>query len=66
MADAFKSNWRRVKGESFIDRMLAPSEVEHYSRVSRTTSALEEFEFRSQGGYFDFRASTLCSKWISR
>jgi hypothetical protein len=47
MADAFKSNWRRVKGEGFMGRMLSPSNLEHYQKRKRTTSALEEFEFRS-------------------
>lgn len=30
MADALKSNWRRVKGEGFMGRMLSPSDLEHY------------------------------------
>jgi hypothetical protein len=29
MADAFKSNWRRVKGEGFMGRMLSPFDLEH-------------------------------------
>ena len=32
MADAFKSNWRRVKGEGFMGRMLSPSDLEHYQK----------------------------------
>jgi hypothetical protein len=32
MADAFKSSWRRVKGEGFMGRMLSPSDLEHYQK----------------------------------
>ena len=32
MTDAFKSNWRRVKGEGFMGRMLSPSDLEHYQK----------------------------------
>jgi hypothetical protein len=32
MADALKSNWRRVKGEGFMGRMLSPPDLEHYQR----------------------------------
>jgi hypothetical protein len=46
MADAFKSNWRRVKGEGFMRRMLSPSDLEHYQKGAYTV-CLEEFEFRS-------------------
>jgi hypothetical protein len=34
MADAFKSNWRRVKGEGFTGRMLSPSDLEHYKSAA--------------------------------
>jgi hypothetical protein len=32
MADAFKSNWRRVKGEGFMGRMLSRSDLEQYQK----------------------------------